>query len=74
MKEEKLLHLFGEIFNEVPENEIALDSEFKEWNQYNSLTLMILIDRISTEFDVKLKILPLVKAETIGDILELINK
>ncbi|RGW32165.1 phosphopantetheine-binding protein [Bacteroides stercoris] len=73
MKEEKLLKLFGEIFTEVPTNEIVLDAEFKEWEQYSSLTMMILIDKISTEFDVKLKILPLVKAETIGDILELIK-
>ena len=73
MKEEKLLKLFGEIFTEVPTNEIVLDAEFKEWEQYSSLTMMILIDKISTEVDVKLKILPLVKAETIGDILELIK-
>ena len=73
MKEEKLLKLFREIFTEVPTNEIVLDAEFKELEQYSSLTMMILVDKISTEFDVKLKILPLVKAETIGDILELIK-
>ena len=73
MKEEKLLKLFREIFTEVPTNEIVLDAELKEWEQYSSLTMMILLDKISTEFDVKLKILPLVKAETIGDILELIE-
>ena len=73
MKEEKLLKLFREIFTEVPTNEIVLDAEFKEWEQYSSLTMMILVDKISTEFDVKLKILPLVRAETIGDILELIK-
>lgn len=73
MKEEKLLKLFREIFTEVPTNEIVLDAEFKEWEQYSPLTMMILVDKISTEFDVKLKILPLVKAETIGDILELIK-
>lgn len=73
MKEEKLLKMFREIFTEVPTNEIVLDAEFKEWEQYSSLTMMILVDKISTEFDVKLKILPLVKAETIGDILELIK-
>lgn len=72
-EEEKLLKLFREIFTEVPTNEIVLDAEFKEWEQYSSLTMMILLDKISTEFDVKLKILPLVKAETIGDILELIE-
>ena len=35
MKEEKLLKLFGEIFTEVPTNEIVLDAEFKEWEQYS---------------------------------------
>ncbi|WP_101545449.1 acyl carrier protein [Bacteroides cutis] len=74
MEEEKLLNLFGEIFTEVPKDEIVLDAEFKEWEQYSSLTMMILIDKISSEFNVKLKILPLVKAETIGDILQLINE
>ena len=51
MKEEKLLKLFREIFTEVPTNEIVLDAEFKEWEQYSSLTMMILVDKISTEFD-----------------------
>ena len=74
MEEEKLLNLFGEIFTEVPKDEFVLDAEFKEWEQYSSLTMMILIDKISSEFNVKLKILPLVKAETIGDILQLINE
>ena len=43
MKEEKLLKLFREIFTEVPTNEIVLDAEFKEWEQYSSLTMMILV-------------------------------
>ena len=71
--EEKLLEIFRTIFsNENPE-EITLESEFREFEQYSSLTQMTLIEEIQEQLNVKLKLLPLIKAETIGDILEIIN-
>lgn len=71
--EEKLLSIFREVFYEEDPASITLDTEFRELNQYTSLTQMDLISKIEEQLDVKLKLLPLVKAETIGDILEIVN-
>lgn len=72
--EVKLLKIFSEIFTEVDKSEIALDAEFREWDQYTSLTQMELISRIEEEFNIKLKLLPMVKAETISDVLDAIQE
>ena len=74
IKEEKLLEIFSEIFTDVDKSEITLDSEFREWDQYSSLTQVELIARIEEEFQVKVKLLPMVKAETISDVLEAIQE
>ena len=72
--EEKLLNIFRGVFNEVNPNEITLDSEFRDFDQYSSLTQMTLIERITEELGVKIKLLPLIKAETIGDVLDIIKE
>ncbi len=72
--EEKLLNIFREVFNEVNPNEITLDSEFRDFDQYSSLTQMTLVERITEELGVKIKLLPLIKAETIGDVLDIIKE
>lgn len=73
MKEQQLLDIFRQIFNEEDPSEISLDSEFRDFEQYSSLTQMTLIEVIQEKMNVKLKLLPLIKAETIGDILEIIE-
>lgn len=72
--EEKLLKIFSEIFTDVDESEIILDAEFREWEQYSSLTQVELIARIEEELGVKVKLLPMVKAETISDVLDAIQE
>ncbi len=71
--EEKLLDIFKQLFNEVPESEFTLDAEFKEWDQFDSLMLTNLLNKISEEFGIQLRIAPLVRAENIQDILDLIE-
>ena len=72
--EEKLLEIFAEIFTEVDKSEITLDAEFREWDQYSSLTQVELIAKIEEVFNIKVKLLPMVKAETISDVLEAIQE
>jgi len=72
--EEKLLEIFRGIFTEVDPSEITLDSEFKDFDQFSSLTQMIIIDEISNKLDVKVKLRPFIKAETIGDVLQIITE
>lgn len=71
--EEKLLDIFRAVFNNEDPASITLESEFREFEQYSSLTQMILITEIQEKLDVKLKLLPIIKAETIGDVLEAIE-
>ena len=68
------MNIFRGVFNEVNPNEITLDSEFRDFDQYSSLTQMTLIERITEELGVKIKLLPLIKAETIGDVLDIIKE
>lgn len=72
--EEKLLNVFREVFNDVDPNEITLDAEFREWEQYSSLTQVQLIDAITNQLGVKIKLRPFIKAETIGDVLDIIEE
>ena len=71
--EEKLLNIFREIFDEVDSSEVTLDAEFREWEQFSSLTQATLIEEITTQMGVAIKLRPFIKAETIGDVLELIQ-
>ena len=71
--EEKLLNIFREIFDEVDSSEITLDAEFREWEQFSSLTQATLLEEITTQMGVTIKLRPFIKAETIGDVLELIQ-
>lgn len=71
--EEQLLEIFREVFNQEDPKTITLDTEFRELDQYTSLTQMEIITKITERLGVKLKLMPLVKADTIGDILEIIE-
>lgn len=71
--EEQLLNIFRGVFTEEDPATITLDSEFREFEQYSSLTQMTLIEEIQEKMNVKLKLLPIIKAETIGDVLEAIE-
>lgn len=73
MKEE-LLSIFKEVFNEVDPSEVTLDSEFREWDQFSSLTQVVLIDAITNRLEKKIKLRSFIKAETIGDILEMLEE
>lgn len=72
--EEKLLEVFRKIFNDENSENITLDSEFREFEQYSSLIQMELIEAIMNELNVQLKLRPFIKAETIGDVLEIITE
>lgn len=71
--EEKLLGIFRHVFSDEDPQNITLDSEFREFEQYSSLTQMELIEAIMNELNVQLRLRPLIKAETIGDVLEIIT-
>lgn len=71
--EEQLLGVFRSVFNHEDPTSITLESEFREFEQYSSLTQMTLIAEIQEKMHVKLKLLGLIKAETIGDVMDAIE-
>ena len=71
--EEQLLKIFREVFSEVSPEEVNMDAEFREWDQFSSLTLAELMDKISSEMKVQIKLRSFIKAETIGEVLELLE-
>lgn len=52
---------------------LLLKQSFCDLAQFTSLTQVVLIDAIQNQLNIKLKLLPLIKAETIGDVLELVE-
>lgn len=72
--EEKVLEIFRSVFNKVDPDEITLDSEFREWDQFSSLTLAELVAKLEEAFEVKIKLLALVNAETIEDVVDAISE
>ena len=71
--ENEILEIFRSFFNEEDSSSITLETEFRDLAQFTSLTQVVLIDAIQNQLNVKLKLLPLIKAETIGDVLELVE-
>ena len=71
--ENEILEIFRSVFNEEESSSITLETEFRDLAQFTSLTQVVLIDAIQNQLNVKLKLLPLIKAETIGDVLELVE-
>lgn len=72
--EEKVLEIFRVVFNKVDPEEINIDSEFREWDQFSSLTLCELLSQLEEKLDVKLKLSALVNAETIEDVIDAVNE
>lgn len=72
--EEKVLKIFKTVFNKVDPDEITMDSEFREWEQFSSLTLSELLAKLEEELGIKLKLSALVNAETIEDVVDAVNE
>lgn len=72
--EKKVLEIFKVVFSKVEPDEITLDAEFREWEQFSSLTLSELLARLEETLGVKLKLSALVNAETIEDVVDAVNE
>lgn len=72
--EEKLIEIFRSVFTGVEPTDVNLNAEFREWDQYSSLTQVVLLDAITSKLNVKIKLRSFIKAQTIGDILDIIEE
>lgn len=72
--EKEVLNIFREVFDKVDPNEVTLDSEFREWDQFTSLTLAELLARIDEKLGVKVRLGLMINTETIGDVIDAIEE
>lgn len=64
---------FAEQFEELNENELKLDTKFRELDEWSSLIALSVIAMVDEEYNITLKGDDLRKAETISDLFEILK-
>jgi len=70
---QKFIEKFADTLD-VSAKEISDDTEFKDLKNWNSLTLLAIIEMVDYEYDVTLKGKEIQEAETIQDLFDLIKE
>jgi acyl carrier protein len=73
MNEIEFLKNFASIFDEIEDNELTMDTEFKNIDEWSSLTALALLAVIDEEYDVKLTNNDLKNSVTVRDIYNIVN-
>ena len=73
MNEIEFLQNFASIFDEIEDNELTMDTEFKNIDEWSSLTALALLAVIDEEYDVKLTNNDLKNSVTVRDIYNIVN-
>lgn len=73
MNEIEFLKKFASIFDEIGDNELTMDTEFKDIDEWSSLTALALLAVIDEEYDVKLTNNDLKNSVTVRDIYNIVN-
>lgn len=73
MNEIEFLKNFASIFDEIEDNELTMDTEFKDIDEWSSLTALALLAVIDEEYDVKLTNNDLKNSVTVRDIYNIVN-
>ncbi len=73
MNEIEFLKNFASIFDEIEDNNLTMDTEFKDIDEWSSLTALALLAVIDEEYDVKLTNNDLKNSVTVRDIYNIIN-
>lgn len=73
MNEIEFLKNFASIFDEIEDNELTMDTEFKNIDEWSSLTALTLLAVIDEEYDVKLTNNDLKNSVTVRDIYNIVN-
>lgn len=74
MNEETFLQNFATIFDDVEESEITMDTEFKNFDEWSSLTALGLLAVMDEEYDVTLTHNDVKQAVTVRDIYNIIKE
>lgn len=64
---------FAEQFDDTDASEIQADTEFRELDEWTSLTALSIIAMVDEEYDVQLKADEMRRAQTIQELFDLVN-
>lgn len=73
MKIEELIKIFYEILNEDGNNEITVQTDFKEDEKWSSLTAFTIVSELEEKYNIQLRGIELRRCTTVEDLLILIN-
>ena len=73
MKIEELIKIFNEILNEDGNNEITVQTDFKEDEKWSSLTAFTIVSELEEKYNIQLRGIELRRCTTVEDLLILIN-
>ncbi len=74
MNIEEFIENFAAQFDETDPETIVADTKFKELDEWSSLTALSIIAMVDDEYDVIIKGNDILKAETIQDLFEIVQK
>lgn len=74
MNIEEFIENFAAQFDETDPEIIVSDTKFKELDEWSSLTALSIIAMVDDEYDVIIKGNDILKAETIQDLFEIVQK
>ena len=73
MKLKEFLENFAEQFDDTESSEIQADTEYRELDEWTSLTALSIIAMIDDEYDVQLKADEMRKTQTIQELFDLVK-
>ena len=68
-----LLGLFNSVVNQEGKSEILPTTEFKELDEWSSLTAFTLVEEIGSKYNIRIRGIELRRCTTIEDLLALLN-
>ena len=73
MKLDEFIEKFAAEFDDTPESDFAADTEFKELDEWSSLTALAIISMIDDEMDVQITGADLRTAKTIEELYNIVS-
>lgn len=70
---EELITLFNKVLNEDGKNPVTVDTDFKESDNWSSLTAFTIVSELEEKYGIQLRGIEIRRCTTIGDLHELIK-
>ena len=70
---EELLALFNSVLNEDGNNPVTVETDFKDSDNWSSLTAFLIVTELEEKYDVQLRGIEIRRCTTVGELFELIS-